>query len=58
MEEDIIVRHELPYGDSYLTIYGVPLVIWGLMAVGGILLLGLFFAGPMTEDSSPDDEED
>lgn len=38
MEEEVIVRHELPYGDSYLTIYGVPLVIWGWFLIGAIML--------------------
>ena len=41
-DEPWFVRHPLPYGDSYLTLWGVPLVIWAWMVIGGILLIALF----------------
>ena len=53
--EDWFVRHPLPDGDSYLTLWGVPLVIWGWMVIGGMFLAVWYFKGGI-EDHKDDDE--
>jgi hypothetical protein len=41
--DDWIVRVPLEGGDSYLLLWGVPLVIWGWFVIGGLMLMAWFF---------------
>ena len=43
MEEKWFERVYTMSGDSYLTLWYVPLALWGTVIVGGIVVLALFF---------------